>query len=527
MRLIGAIAFVLWATFVVLTPLLGVWVASSLVAFHGGPTALAVLGGALLFPVLPVVWELRAASAFKARASRRQFGVAPKRRLTWGARLIWRTLAVNVLFLAALAVMFPERAFPALATRGDWFLDGKPQPWAEKMRTDVHSAASGIEWLYALAHRNPYKHEGDTAPVPESVKPVAESTFMPQPTARRWIPGSGAWAHAPQPVEPQPKAPLPEPTEPDRDKPPGPVFATPEELKDASYTVGDTKWPWRASPTPWLKQMMPDDEQSIDAVGRFIAAREPDGFRRVKALHDWVVTHLRYDKATAAARTFGERAPQDAAAVFAARTGVCEGYARLMVALGKVTGDSIVYLTGDVREKTGEAAPTGHAWNAVELRGVWYLVDATWDDPVSDDGRDSYGTDYLFIPPSLAIFDHYPDEPRWQLLATPLGRGDFLRQPLARPTLAREGLTLVTPERSTVEVEGPLVLELLNPKRVWVLASVAAEGSTAGTECGVTNEARPRLTCKVPSGVSHVQLFSNAERSGTYGGVAELRVTRR
>jgi transglutaminase-like putative cysteine protease len=553
-RLISGIVFLLWAGLVVLAPVLGVWLASSLIAFHAGPTWVAICGGALLFPALPLLWEWRASVAFKLRSSRRQFGVPPRRKLTFSARVIFRTLALNVAFLAALAVGFPEQAFPALATRGDWFIDGKAGPGAERMRGDLHAAASGLEWLYELAHENPYKHKGDDAPVPDSVKPVVESTFMPAPTARRWIPGTAAWTRSPAPVpeptgaskpppEPEPvelaqrpKPPLPEPIaidktppfQPPQPKPPQPVAVhASDELADATYTVGDTQWPWKDRPAAVLSQMTPQDELSIDAVARFIAARESDDFHRVKALHDWVVTRLRYDKATAAIHTRNGRAPQDAASVFAARTGVCEGYARLMVAFGQVTGDRIVYLTGDVREKTGEAAPTGHAWNAVELRGRWYLVDTTWDDPTMNDGSDAYRTDYLFIPPSLAIFDHFPDEPRWQLLATPLGRGDFLRQPLARPTLAKEGLTLVNPERSTVEVDGPLVLELLNPNRRWLLGTVVPEGGGSKGECGVTNDSKPRLTCQVPVGVSHVELFSNTQRNGTYGDVAEFLVYRR
>jgi transglutaminase-like putative cysteine protease len=535
-RLISGILFLLWAGLVVLVPVLGVWLASSLIAFHAGPAWVAICAGALLFPVLPLWWEWRASVAFKQRSSRRQFGVPPRRALTFSSRVIFRTLVLNIAFLAALAGGFPEQAFPALATRGDWFIDGKSGPGAEHVRGGLHAAASGLEWLYELAHQNPNKHKGDDAPVPDSVKPVAESTFMPAPTARRWIPGTAAWTHQPAPIpdptgatrpapEPEPR---PEPIEPTTPVArPQPKPAPSDELANATYTVGDTQWPWKDRPAEVLAQMTPQDEVSIDAVARFIAARESDDFHRVKALHDWVVTRLSYDKASAAARTGSGRAPQDAASVFAARTGVCEGYARLMVAFGQVTGDRIVYLTGDVREKTGEAAPTGHAWNAVELRGRWYLIDATWDDPTMNDGSDAYRTDYLFIPPSLAIFDHFPDEPRWQLLATPLGRGDFLRQPLARPTLAKEGLTLVTPEGSTVEVDGPLVLELLNPNRRWLLGKVIPEGGGTKGDCGVTNDSKPRLTCPVPAGVSHVDLFSNTQREGTYGDVAEFRVYRR
>lgn len=503
-KLISGVLYLSWVLFVVLTPVLGVWLASSLIAFHGGPSMLAVIGGALLFPVLPVLWELRATRAWNKRLqSRKQLVGKPKRHFTLTTRLIARTLFVNLAFLAVLAVWFPKVAFPAVATRGDWFLEGEHGPVTERVRADLHAAAQGLEWLYELANPNPYKQQGDETPVPDNVKPVVEETTTPHPTARRWIPGAGQWKKGEPPPPPEP---LPQPKQ---ELPPG-----------ASWAVGDTYWPWPATP----EDLSFVDEASIETVGKSIAARESDPFRRVKLLHDWVVTRLRYD---VPALTAAKRPPQDAPSVFVARTGVCEGYARLMVALGKATGDDIMYLVGDVREESGEAAPVGHAWNAVQLKGQWYLIDATWDDPVTKDGADVYRTDYLFIPPSLAIFDHRPEQERWQLLAQPLGRGDFLRQPLARPSLAREGLTLVSPERSTVEVDGPLQLELSNPRGLYVLIHATPERGGADVDCGLANDAKLHFTCELPKGLSTVRLYGNRQRDGVFDSIAAIRATRR
>ena len=42
------------------TPILGFWLASSLVAYSNGPILLSVFSGVLLFPLLPIIWELKA-----------------------------------------------------------------------------------------------------------------------------------------------------------------------------------------------------------------------------------------------------------------------------------------------------------------------------------------------------------------------------------------------------------------------------------------------------------------------------------
>jgi transglutaminase/protease-like cytokinesis protein 3 len=198
---------------------------------------------------------------------------------------------------------------------------------------------------------------------------------------------------------------------------------------------------------------------------------------------------------------------------------VCEGYARLMVELGRLTGDRIVYVTGEVREQHGELAPVGHAWNAVEVHGAWYLLDATWDDPTMADGSDAYLTDYLFIPPQLAGLNHYPDDVRWQLRADPLGRAEFLRQPLATPGLARERLVLKSPTSLVVNAQETFALQLENPARASVMLVVGQQ-----RECGPTSDVDVSLSCPVERGAKEATLFVQGAKPGTYESIVSFRL---
>ncbi len=516
----------LWVLCLLTVTALGVWLASSLVAFAGGPAWLAVAGGVLLFPVLPVWWEKRATDAFHARLRRARRLLPKKRALSWPTRVALRTVALNVVFVALLLLSWPKIAFAALATRGDWFLDGESGAAAERARSVVVSAASGLEWLHRAAAENPYRtKEDERAPLPDDVKPVVVSTVYgdaarwrrapppppPTPSPRPPSQPDAPVEPAPSPAPPTPSEPVagddePDVTEPKSTRPPAPV---PEE---PAFRVGRTTWPWPNTPHVVVQGLTAADETSPEAVARFIAARVSDPFERVKALHDWVVTRLRYDDASVT----GPRKPQDARSVFDARLGVCEGYARLLVELGRHSGDRIVYVTGEVREEDGQLAPVGHAWNAVQVAGAWYLLDATWDDPTRPDGKDTYRTDYLFIPPQLAGLDHFPDEPGWQLREDWLSRAEFLRQPLARPGLAREGLALKSPSSVVVDVDDTFTLELSNPGRVWVMARVGEQA------CGPTDAAEVHLTCKVPRGAGRAVVFANAAEFGSYDGVASF-----
>ncbi|MGC4116131.1 MAG: transglutaminase domain-containing protein [Myxococcales bacterium] len=538
MKLIGGLIqtafWLVWIVLILATPLLGAWLASSLVSFFGGPREAALVGCVLLFPILPLAWEARATRQFKQKvASRNWYGKPPRRWLSAPWRIVLRTLFLNLLFIAALLVWHPKVAFAALATRGDWFLEGRSDPVSQRLRGDLFHAASGLEWLHRWANPNPYKKEGDTAPVPEDVQPTQQvrppappqPPSPPEPLPRPDAGSSEAEPNGPDagtttPPEPTP---APEPT-------PSPDIAQDgdgeDESPDQVWKVGATTWPRINLVSATVGRMRPEDETSIESVGRFIAAHESDPFERVKALHDWVVTRLRYDKESA--DDDARRRPQDALSVFKARTGVCEGYARLLVALGKVTGDRIVYVVGDVREDNGELASVGHAWNTVQIQGAWYILDATWDDPTSKDAQDNYQTDYLFTPPDIAALDHFPDDARWQLLAKPLSRGDFLRQPLARPGLARVGMALLSPDRSKVEVADALDLRLSNPRRLHVMAELVPEHEEHGVECGIDDSAEARFRCPVPgAGRYDARIYVNPNRYGTFRSVAAIQVTRR
>ena len=61
--------------------------------------------------------------------------------------------------------------------------------------------------------------------------------------------------------------------------------------------------------------------------------------------------------------------------------GVCESYARSMQLVLNQLGIPCVPVHGLQTSGTPEA----HMWNAVQIGGTWYVVDATWDDPVGLD----------------------------------------------------------------------------------------------------------------------------------------------
>lgn len=487
----------LWVLIVVVVPSLGVWLASSLAVYRNGPVWLAVACGLLLFPGLPLAWE-----AWSRRGSDREKKLREGRRYfsTW-ERLVLRTLVVNVLFIAALVVRFPAASFAALATRGDWFLEGKTSDDADTARRLLFATASGLEWVYHAVRPNPYddllQKRTDDVPSPE---PVPMEVATPEPP------------------------PVTEPPRPGRAPSPPPAPPAPEEVQFADDGV--PLWPLPARLHPAVASLPASAETSITSVGRYLAEREGNPWLRVKALHDYVADRVAYDVAAYRRRQYG---PQDAPTVFRTRLSVCAGYANLLAALGEAAGERIIVVGGDARTDGADLTGEGHAWNAARIGGRWVLIDATWDagNIEGDRFQKEYSTDYLFTPPVVHGVTHFPEEREWQLRAPPISRGEFFRQPMMRARFFADGLELVAPTRSQVTVSGSLDLELRNPRGRFLLADYDDGQGTKG-DCRVDEGAAPTVHCEIPAeGSYRVRLYSNRERHGTYDGVGEIRVNNR
>jgi len=111
------------------------------------------------------------------------------------------------------------------------------------------------------------------------------------------------------------------------------------------------------------------DKQVKQTIAEIVKPSMND-HEKVKAIHDWVVTVVEYDQSLSYYTAY--EALQHGLAV-------CQGYSLLTYKLMKEAGIPVLIAEGAV--DTGE-----HAWNMVQLDGVWYHIDTTWDDPVVKSG---------------------------------------------------------------------------------------------------------------------------------------------
>jgi hypothetical protein len=487
----------LWFAVVIVAPLFAAWVASSLAAHSGGSVRIAVASALLVFPVVPVGWELvaRWRRARRARIDK----VAPKPTiLTTADRIVLRTLATSVLFLAPLLAKSPQRVFVSLNARGDWMLDGRSGAWVAPVRRALFRAAAGSKWLYKLTDNNPL-HQRDSR------------------RATRPIESRAATISVRRPGEPAGQTAAPSTDTHNQNTAPSTAESAP--------TPGPRPWPWTDELHPAVRSIPASAERSVRRVAHYLVEQERDPWQLAKAIHDYVADRIAYD-----APAYFERRPTsvEAEAVLADRKTVCAGYANLYEAIAKAAGLEVVTIVGRARGFRADGMGEGHAWNAVRLGGQWHLVDTTWDAGYVDTVfHKSYRTLYFLTPPRVFAVRHWPDEARWQLLSPALNAGEYLRIPMMDPEFFAHELELREPDRAEIDARGTVSIRVANPRRRALLANLRRSSSDAGSNCEAAEPTADEVQfrCALPqTGDFDLWLYASAERYGSYDGVGHIRV---
>ncbi|MEF2967527.1 transglutaminase domain-containing protein [Paenibacillus sp. M1] len=112
-------------------------------------------------------------------------------------------------------------------------------------------------------------------------------------------------------------------------------------------------------------------DQRAVAILQDIVRPEMNDHQKVKAIHDYVVQHLQYDK---------ELEKYTAYEGLRSGEAVCQGYTLLAYKLLEKAGIANLIVEGTAGSRL-------HAWNLVKLDNRWYHLDTTWDDPLSPSGQ--------------------------------------------------------------------------------------------------------------------------------------------
>jgi hypothetical protein len=170
------------------------------------------------------------------------------------------------------------------------------------------------------------------------------------------------------------------------------------------YTKYLLKLKYTLSKEQMLKEKTAVNNKVKEVLANIITPGMTD-YQKELAIHNYIIKNAKYDPL--ASSNLEPVESHNSYGVLILGVGVCESYAKALSLLFTEAGLVEKYVVGDANDGTGSV---GHAWNMVRLDGEWYHVDATWDDPVMQDGTSVIRHDYFNVTDKLIEKDHSVDE---------------------------------------------------------------------------------------------------------------------
>jgi hypothetical protein len=104
-------------------------------------------------------------------------------------------------------------------------------------------------------------------------------------------------------------------------------------------------------------------------------------------------------------------------------------------------------------------------------------------------------------PPEVFGLSHFPDDPKWQLVAQPVSRGEFLRRPDVRPNFYALGFDIETPSEARIEAQTgkPVTIDLDSQYGFDVSGSVFSGSNHVDWCAAEESEDSRTLKCTMPS----------------------------
>ncbi len=133
------------------------------------------------------------------------------------------------------------------------------------------------------------------------------------------------------------------------------------------------------------KEQIVEINSQIDSLYPVLIQENQTTEDNIRAVHDYIINHTIYDS-NRSDNQVEEYASDIAYGPLFEGYALCGGYTDLMELFLERMGI-----------KSFKVSSKDHVWNAIYLNDQWYHLDATWDDPVSTDGKNYLEHTYFLI----------------------------------------------------------------------------------------------------------------------------------
>lgn len=139
------------------------------------------------------------------------------------------------------------------------------------------------------------------------------------------------------------------------------------------------------------KQQIEAINRKIDLIIKDIINDNMSDEEKIKAIHDYIINNTKYDEERAnivKSGTYDTLLHSSSTAYGALFNGkaICGGYT-----------DTMALFLDKLGFKNYKISTNSHIWNVVYINGTWKHLDLTWDDPVTNTGKDILEYNFFLI----------------------------------------------------------------------------------------------------------------------------------
>lgn len=163
----------------------------------------------------------------------------------------------------------------------------------------------------------------------------------------------------------------------------------------------------------------------------------------------------------------------------------------------------------------GNTTQINHAWNVVKINNKWYLIDPTWGAGNINNGQFNrqFNPYYFATPPKQFIFDHFPVENEWQLLAKHYTKQQFDTIPEISPEFFKDRLHLVSHHNHIIQASGRFQVVLSAPEDIIAISRLKAGSNYLNDNYTFVQRKKHNIivTASPPVGNSELEIFSKSK----------------
>ena len=142
----------------------------------------------------------------------------------------------------------------------------------------------------------------------------------------------------------------------------------------------------------YTKEKINAINKKVDEIIKNNITKEMDDYDKIKVIHDYLINNSKYD----VKRNDEKDTTYDSYTAYGPLIegyATCNGYTDAMA----IFLNRFDYKNFKIATTPDNKNLTGHIWNAVYINNRWVHLDVTWDDPVSDNGKDYLLHKYFLI----------------------------------------------------------------------------------------------------------------------------------